>query len=320
MDTETSQQLTIDLAQTLFQDLCKIQTIDIKKSAQKLDVKRLSLQQALNWLTDTGLVLHSAGPERWRLQTPVQALSQLQHQQIAGDLPLHYIFSTTSTNTEVVNNSILIADHQSQGQGRSGRTWITPPGQSLCFSYCRLLPQDPQTLSGLSIVTALSVIHALQPFDRVDGVQLKWPNDIYRLGKKAGGILLQLEPAHNNMHRMVIGVGLNWCAHQQLLDEIDQPCTNLVENVENLDRAEFLTVLLNRLHTNVEQFLSHGLAEFLQDWRKYDFLHDKKIRIRHGLRSIEGQYQGLNSQGMLTIENNNELMTLASGEVSVRPL
>ena len=320
MDTEADQQLTIELAQALFQSLCENQTIDIKKSAQKLDVRRLALQQALNWLGDAGLVLQSAGPERWRLATPIQPLSQLQNQPMFVDLPLHYVFSTTSTNTEVADNSILIADHQSQGQGRSGRSWITPPGQSLCFSYCRLMPQDPQTLSGLSIVTALSVIHTLQHFGLDQGIQLKWPNDIYRLGKKAGGILLQLEPAHNSMHRMVIGVGLNWCIDSQLLETIDQPCINLVEHIEDLNRAELLTVLLNRLHTNAEQFLAEGLKDFLQQWQPYDYLQGKDIRIRHGLRSIEGRYRGLNAQGMLTIENDGELMTLASGEVSVRPL
>ena len=320
MDIETGQGLTVELAQALFENLCESQTIDIKKLAETLGVKRLALQQALNWLEDAGLVLEPAGPERWRLDQPMQPLAQLHLQTVAAELPIHYVFSSASTNTKVKDNSILIADHQSQGQGRSGKKWVTPPGQSICLSYCRVLPQDAQTLSGLSIVTALSVMQTLQHFQAAQDVQLKWPNDVYRNGLKAGGILLQLEPTTQKQHRLVIGVGLNWNVPESILESIDQPCTNLVENTDNLDRATFLMKLLETLHHNVNNMLENGLSNYIEQWQQHDFLLGKEVRIRHGLRTVEGRYQGLDPMGMLTIENNGEQITLASGEVSVRPL
>ena len=114
-----------------------------------------------------------------------------------------------SSNTELMRRAragqteptLLVAERQSAGRGRLGRTWHSAPGDSLTFSLS--LPYAPQQWSGLSLAVGLSLAEALHP-----DIGLKWPNDLWLQGRKLGGILIEAATSAERS-QLVVGVGLN---------------------------------------------------------------------------------------------------------------
>ena len=114
-----------------------------------------------------------------------------------------------STNTELMRRAkegrpdpiLLIAERQLAGRGRQGRAWVGELGDALTFSIG--LPYRPANWSGLSLAVGLSLAESLGP-----EVQIKWPNDLWRLERKLGGILIEAA-SQGDQSYAVIGVGLN---------------------------------------------------------------------------------------------------------------
>ena len=103
--------------------------------------------------------------------------------------------------------SLLVAEHQTQGRGRMGRSWHASPGASLTFSLA--LPLSLDDWSGLSLVVGCAIADALEPSPTgTPRLQLKWPNDLWLDGRKLGGILIETVPA-GALRMAIIGVGLN---------------------------------------------------------------------------------------------------------------
>ena len=147
---------------------------------------------------------------------PVEDLQRTLEPLLAG-ITIEVMAEVDSTNSELMRRirqgqrapQLLIAERQSAGRGRQGRTWLShtdPQGQphvhaSLTFSLS--LPLQRSDLSGLSLAVGLALAEALHP-----AIGLKWPNDLWWEGRKLGGILI--ETANHGPHRFaVIGVGLN---------------------------------------------------------------------------------------------------------------
>ena len=114
-----------------------------------------------------------------------------------------------STNSELMRRAkagrqdpvLLLAEHQTAGRGRHGRTWWGRPGDALTFSIGMAL--RPHNWSGLSLAVGLSLAQSLAP-----QVQLKWPNDLWWETRKLGGILIEVV-SQGAQSYAVVGVGLN---------------------------------------------------------------------------------------------------------------
>lgn len=322
MDIGSGQTSAVKQAHSLFQYLCCQETLDIGQLHALSGVNKKVLQQAITWLQRAGLPLQHMGHDCWQLTQPIDNLDDIEKVTLASAMPIQYVFTTNSTNQAVKDNTILIAEHQTAGQGRNGKHWITPPGQSICLSYCRLLSCHAKSLSPLSLVVAIAVVETLRVYGLDQQVQIKWPNDIYYNGKKAGGILLKLEPQNPNIHRLIVGIGLNWCVDDSLLQRIDQPVNNLVApgQYHQVSRKTFIQHLLNVLHSNIDRMLLDGFVPYRQMWEKYDFLHNKSVHIYQPSHTVTGRYKGINDDGLLKLQTQTKLMLISSGEVSVRPV
>ena len=121
---------------------------------------------------------------------------------------------TGSTNTDLMQRLatlqrpvLLVAERQTAGRGRAGRSWLSVPGGVLTFSLAWKLPQSGAQLMGLPLVIGLAVAETLKAL--AVPVGLKWPNDIWRDGKKMGGILVESAPAAGGGTWIVGGIGLN---------------------------------------------------------------------------------------------------------------
>ena len=131
---------------------------------------------------------------------------------------LVYLPSCHSTNdiaSEMLNANtaydgmVVVADHQTQGRGQRGNVWVAEAGQNLTFSLVykpHFLKPELQFL--LNIITSLGIKDVLQQF-LLQGIAIKWPNDIYIQGKKVAGVLIESAIKGRQLQHAVIGVGLN---------------------------------------------------------------------------------------------------------------
>jgi BirA family biotin operon repressor/biotin-[acetyl-CoA-carboxylase] ligase len=213
---------------------------------------------------------------------------------------------------------VFLAESQTKGKGRSGRSWHSPPGAGIYLSV--LLKPDIEViqLSPLTLMTGVSVAKAVnlfQPFS----VDLKWPNDILLNGKKVGGILCELVP-FNEKFWVVLGIGVN-VNHvvDQFPSDISEIATSLcIQNEKKFDRTLLIISILKCLGQDYHSFLTNGIKTIVNDWAELTTMFGKSIKLTQGGQSIEGVALGLDDQGsIILLLQNGEVKTFNSGEVTL---
>ena len=248
--------------------------------------------------------------------------SELSPPQRAALSTIHIATQTASTQADALAAAVpaqgcvlFLAEHQLAGQGRQGRGWVSAPAEaSLAMSLSRRFRATLATLSGLSLVVGIAVAEALE----LDGVGLKWPNDVVFDGRKLGGILVNLRAAPEGGCDAVIGIGLNLALPEAA--GIDQPWTDLSRaGAPARSRNALLAALLERLLPALAQFEAEGLAPFLERWQRLDAYAGREVRVLDGDRVHEGRLDGITASGALRLRANGEECIFHSGEVSLRP-
>ena len=194
---------------------------------------------------------------------------------------------TASTNTDLLQRvaqlnapTLLLAEKQTQGRGRSGRAWLSAREGSLTFSLAWKFSGGVQQLTGLPLAVGVAVGQALDAY----GVRtaMKWPNDILKDGKKLGGILIETESAAEGTWA-VIGIGLNLALPQRLEGAIGQPVAD-VRWLAEIDRNKLMAVLLDALYAAMRLFEQKGFGVFRDRWNQWHAHAGKKIAML-----LEGQ-------------------------------
>jgi BirA family biotin operon repressor/biotin-[acetyl-CoA-carboxylase] ligase len=231
--------------------------------------------------------------------------------------PIHYVFTTSSTNKIARENkqpAIYIADHQSAGHGRASKQWLTPLGQSIALTLSHNFDCGLQHLSGLNIAIAVAVIQTINKCG-YNHLGLKWPNDLLGIDGKVAGILIEIS-GNTSSCQAHIGIGINWQIRQCLLDSIEQDCMNI--GISNYSKSEFIVMLIIEIENILQEFSTNKLSNIIKIWRQHDALAGKKINIIRDNKNTLADYIGINEQGLLRVKMNKEIKTLASGEVSIR--
>jgi BirA family transcriptional regulator, biotin operon repressor / biotin---[acetyl-CoA-carboxylase] ligase len=160
-----------------------------------------------------------------------------------------YVFAEVCPSTQRLlgdehsEGAVALTEEQTEGRGRLGRTWVSPPGVSLLFSLLLEPPVETARLPGLTLVAGRAADEAIAQVTSLTP-QIKLPNDILVGGKKTAGILAEARDG-----RVVLGIGINVnVARASLPQGIDPPATSLLlETGHEVDRVELLVELLERL-------------------------------------------------------------------------
>ena len=248
-------------------------------------------------------------------------------QQLAALLPgvtVEVLPEIDSTNTELMRRArqghteavLLVAERQTAGRGRLGRTWQGEPGQTLMFSLG--LPLAPQDWSGLSLAVGLSLAHSLDPQGQ-HGVRLKWPNDLWLAQPhgwaKLGGILIETAVSPHSAERYcVIGVGLNLVAPQD--PALVTPAAGWQSQDPSATAPSVLAQVARPLLQDVLRFAQSGFAPLQPAFAARDALLGLHVSLSDGR---EGEALGVDARGALRVRTAQGVETLHSSEVSVRP-
>lgn len=234
---------------------------------------------------------------------------------------IQYFDRIDSTNSYMKNGNykegdIVIADSQSAGRGRNGRSFYSPRQTGIYLSLL-LKPQLSiyETLKitaccGVAVIKTIQKNYPLYPM-------IKWVNDIMLDDKKVAGILCEatLEINTAQIENMVVGVGINVHKHQMPHD-LKDIATSLEEHLDIfVPRQKIIIDFLNFFYDDYSK-LSH--LSFLDDYRRYSYILHQDITVYENNTSYPAHVLSINDDASLTIRVNNQEKILQSGEVSIR--
>ncbi len=237
---------------------------------------------------------------------------------------LDVVWDIDSTNAELLRRpatpsvQALLAERQSAGRGRRGRSWASPLAAHVYLSLQRRFDGGVAALSGLSIAVGVAAAEALRGLGFAE-VGLKWPNDLVAGDAKLGGILIEFGGEDAGIVRAVIGIGINMRMPAATGAHIDQPWTDLRQLDAALPSRNVLAAaLIDAQVQALEQFAHSGLAPFLPRWRAMDALRDRAIEVIAGAHREPGIALGIGSSGALRVRHAAGERDYHSAEISVR--
>lgn len=236
------------------------------------------------------------------------------------------VAACASTNAELVDATpdddgrvhVLLAETQTAGRGRRGRSWLSWPGASLTFSSLWRFQQGAPVPAGLSLVAGLALARHLESLG-IAGVQLKWPNDVLILGDKVAGILVELVPGRGRTPAAVVGMGINIALPAQA-NIPDQP--HVGDLARHLDAAPDRNLLaagvLTELFRLFETYASAGFPALRHAWEQRNAFAGLPVAIRGDNEDITGTCMGVDDDGALLLRGDSGVSRILSGEVSLR--
>lgn len=221
-----------------------------------------------------------------------------------------------TSDIKVERGTCCLAEAQTNGRGRRGKSWVSPFGCSIYLSMLWKFASVYQALAGLSIMVGVSVSKSLMRLG-IDDTQLKWPNDVYHQNKKLAGVLIELEGQVGAQTNAIIGIGLNYHLPQDI-QGIDQAFTDIHHTGVTVSRNQLVACIIEDLWHNLTLFENDGLSNFLDDWHKRDWLLNKAITVHNGSNAVHGVSKGIDKDGALLLQQNGSVQAFHGGEISVR--
>jgi BirA family biotin operon repressor/biotin-[acetyl-CoA-carboxylase] ligase len=233
------------------------------------------------------------------------------------------VLETGSTNADLLAraamldaNLLLVAERQSAGRGRAGRSWLSAEGGSLTFSLAWKFHAPLHALAGLPLAVGVALAETLAALDVT--VQLKWPNDVLKDGAKLAGVLIETQNAGDQGIWAVLGVGLNLTLSDDLEARIGRPAAS-APWLATMDRDTLMAALLGRLAGALRQFEQAGFGAFSARWNHLHAWQGRPVVIvDRDVTLHEGIAAGVDERGALLLDCAGGRIAIHAGDVSLR--
>jgi BirA family transcriptional regulator, biotin operon repressor / biotin---[acetyl-CoA-carboxylase] ligase len=304
--------------------------------AETLGVSRGAVWKAGKALRDLGATLHAVRNRGYKLVAVSEPLDSGKiREHVARGVrdrvrSLDVAWSVSSSNTILLERAnppngvcdVFLAEYQTAGRGRRGRSWLAPPGGAICLSLSWTFREVPTDLGALSLVIGVCSLRALASLG-VDSARLKWPNDLLIDDRKLGGILIELRAESAGPACVVIGVGVNVSLGAPLLQSLADTgvaATDLASAGPSprVSRNEMAAGLVTHYVRGLLEFEKEGLRPFSEEWRRVDALRGRPVTVQGMGGATKGLARGIDLHGALLVETPHGLKRFISGDVSVR--
>lgn len=225
---------------------------------------------------------------------------------------LHYFTELDSTNLQArrlaregaPEGEVVIAERQSEGRGRLGRRWVSPPYRNL---YCSLLLRPtlaPAHAPQITLMAAVALADTVASFVTESPV-IKWPNDILLRGKKLAGILTESSCDSGRIEFVVLGIGVNLNFPSAMMPQaIRHRATSLMEIAgQSISREDFLGRLIQDLDRWYGILQESGFDPVASRWQARFGLKGKRVRVETGTETLTGAAVGIDRDGALLVED-----------------
>lgn len=214
---------------------------------------------------------------------------------------------------------VVIADTQTKGRGRFGRTWVSPPDVNIYFTVI-LRPSPPTNEAALiTLMAAVAVVSAIQEYTGLKA-GIKWPNDILINGKKTGGILSEMRSASGRISYLAVGIGINVnMSLNDLPEDVKALSTSLkIESGEPVDRVQLLGKIFAELERAYKILLQGNKRVLINDWIRLNSTLGSNVIVKNHDRIISGIAENINDNGELIIRlPSGGTETVTAGEVTI---
>ncbi|MFL2029975.1 biotin--[acetyl-CoA-carboxylase] ligase [Loigolactobacillus zhaoyuanensis] len=292
---------------------------------QALGISRTAVWKAIQALKVAGYQLETKPHQGYRYQPTDLLSAPLIRQNLDAtltDLPLNIFKELASTNQSAkkaaaensVSPQIFIADQQTAGYGRYGRTFVSPEQSGIYLSIL-LRPDQPLTDVGLlTTAVAMAVFRAIKATTGIS-VDIKWVNDLYYQGKKICGILSEAitDFESQQISHLVIGIGLNFADSTVIPAELQSKVGALFQQQPPITRNQLISAILNQFF---QLYQTYTQGEFLAEYRKHSLLIGRNVTLQQGQQSITGTVKTINATGELVLTTSTGLRSFSSGEVT----
>ncbi len=285
-----------------------------------LGISRAAISKIMNTLKSYQAEIEVSKTQGYRLKKPLILLDAEKIQAgLNTKMPVDIFEFVTSTNDYLLPLDIssaprvCLAEYQTAGRGRFIRSWQATFGQSILLSYLYPCYEDVSTLSGFSLMIAVSLASVINRPD----LKIKWPNDLYLGDKKLGGILIELRAQSHSETKVIIGIGINVMPPEDLKSSV----ASLVDlkNLKNLelDRNKLIISFLNQLEKDLILFKSKGLSAFLERFSELDYLKGREVTLTQHHEKHMGIAMGIDAQGALLIKKGEVIERYSAGDTSL---
>ncbi len=298
---------------------------------ERFGVSRTAVWKAIGQLKKEGYRIEAVQNRGYRLASRQQVYGQ--HELVSrmdtvwAGKPVYFYDELGSTNLQAKldaengakEGTLIVADMQTAGRGRRGRTWSSPAGTNVYFTLILKPDFRVELASMVTLVMGLAVAEGIEKTCGL-GARIKWPNDIVVNGKKVCGMLAEMSTERDFIHYVVMGVGIN-VGRQDFPEEIARTAACLEQECGRaVSRAELIVNVIKTFEGYYEIFQRDGsLTGLLGRYNEMLAGKDGEVRVLDPKGEYRGISRGINSTGELLVEREGGAVeAVYAGEVSVR--
>lgn len=300
--------------------------------SDKLGMSRAAVWKHVEALRKKGYVIDAVSGRGYRLVAIPDRLTALELRPLLATHDLgqviHAADELVSTNDRAktladqgaAHGEVVIAETQTGGRGRRGRTWVSPPGLNLYLSVILRPELAPGRAPELTLVAAVAVCDALRQAGVAAGI--KWPNDVVASGRKLAGVLTELAADADRVSWVVVGMGVNLNARAEDFPEaLRETATSVrIERGGPAPRALFAAALLASLEGWLDRHAEEGFAQVREAWRDRSATLGQDVRVRVEGRELLGRAEDIDERGALLVRTASGLERVLAGDVeALRP-
>lgn len=210
--------------------------------------------------------------------------------------------------------TVVIADEQTAGRGRMGRTWVAPPHSSLLMSLILRPTLEPAQASRITMAVALGACEAIHAATGLDA-QIKWSNDILVRGKKLAGILIESGILGNRLEYVIAGIGVNVNFNAASVAGIPPEATTIADE---LGRTFSRVALAQAMLISIEKFYARIGTDLRDEFSKRLATLNQLVRAQTPSGIVEGIAEAVNENGALIVRRaDGTFIELIAGEVTL---
>jgi len=236
---------------------------------------------------------------------------------------LHHEESVGSTNAlasqlaqeGALNGEVVIAEQQTEGRGRRGRSWASPKAKNLYLSVILRPDIPPSRAPELTLLAAVAVAETLK--DSGVSAEIKWPNDLQVDGKKVAGILTELSADTEKVQSVILGIGVNLNAEAaDFPPEVAEVATSVLQvRGQRVPRALFTAALLARLEQWLDTWTEQGFEPVRDAWRARSSTLGAEVLVRSESKELRGVAEDIDASGALLIKVGDKVERVLAGDV-----
>ena len=298
--------------------------------SDKLGLSRAAVWKHVNALRSQGYRIEAVPARGYRLLEIPDRLGELEVRPLLNThdvgQALHWYEEVGSTNDVAkelaeegaLHGEVVIAERQSAGRGRRGRSWSSPPRKNLYLSVVLRPDLPPARAPEVTLLAAVAVCQAVRRAG-VASAAIKWPNDVLASGRKLAGVLTEMAAEVERVQWLVVGIGVNVnAAAGDFPDELRELATSLlIERGDPVPRALFAAALLTALEEWLDRHAAEGFAPVRAAWREMSDTLGREVRVRVGSADLVGLAEDVDETGALLVRTASGLERVVAGDVEM---